>query len=307
MDGLANIANELGARSLRDELIFAVERLSTAGIDSPRLDAEVLLADCLNLSREQLLVFGERTVPPEVARQFNGLVERRLQREPVAYIIGKQEFWSLDFAVSPDVLIPRSDTERLVEVVLSCAAKLSSGKPLRIAELCTGSGAVAISLARELRSAQIDATDISPAALAIARRNAEAHEVSAQMRFLAGDLFRALASIPATRFDLIVGNPPYVRRREIATLAPEVSRWEPFAALDGGVDGLNFYRRIVATAPEHLAEPGVLVLEIGADMASAVANLCARSFKRIEVFQDYAGRDRVITARGKTLGNPNCG
>jgi release factor glutamine methyltransferase len=299
MDGLANTADGSGARGVRDALIFAIAHLTAAGIDSPRLDAEILLAFCLNMSREQLVVAAEMTLSPTAARHFYNLVERRLRREPVAYITSKQEFWSLDFAVSPDVLIPRSDTERLVEVVLLCAAKFSPETPLRIAELCTGSGAVAVSLARELPLAQIDATDVSPAALAIARRNAEAHQVAARMRFLAGDLFSAWAAVSAPRFDLIVANPPYVRRHELPTLAPEVNRWEPITALDGGIDGVDFYRRIVAGAPDYLAEAGTLVLEIGDDMATAIATLCADSgsFPHVEVFQDYAGRDRVIKAQ----------
>ena len=305
MDGVANIANGSGARKLRDELMLAVERLSAGGIDSPRLDAEVLLADCLNMSREQLLVAGETTISPVTASRFYTLVERRLQREPVAYITGNQEFWSLDFAVSPDVLVPRPDTERLVEVALLCAAKIPAAKPLRIVDLCTGSGAVAISLARELPLAHVYATDISPAALTIARRNAETHQVAGRVRFFTGDLFSALAQDLAPRFDLIVSNPPYLRRHEIATLGPEVNCWEPFSALDGGVDGLDFYRRIFAAAPEYLLDSGVLALEIGADMAAAIADLCAGTgaFQQIEVFQDYAARDRVIMAQiGKTLG-----
>ena len=229
---------------------------------------------------------------------FEALLLRRLAREPVAYITGTQEFWSLDFVVTPDVLIPRPDTERLVEVALLCAATIPAGKPLWIADLCTGSGAVAISLASELPSAQVCAMDISPAALAIARGNAEAHQVAARMQFFTGDLFEALAPGAAVRFDLVVSNPPYVRRAEIVALAPEVSRWEPRVALDGGVDGLDFYRRIAAAAPDYLSEQGVLALEIGADMAGKVSAICADTgrYRKIEIFQDYAGRDRVILA-----------
>ena len=299
MDGLANIANGAGARRLYDELMLAVDKLSASGIDNPRLDAEVLLAYCLNMSREQLIVTGDSTIAPAAARRFDTLIERRLQREPVAYITGKQEFWSLDFAVTRDVLVPRSDTERLVEVALLCAAKIAASKPPHLADLCTGSGAVAISLARELPLAQIYATDISPAALAIARRNAEAYQVAARMQFFIGDLFGALGASSSPRFDLIACNPPYVRRHEIATLEPEVSRWEPSMALDGGIDGLDFYRRIVTAAPQYLTQSGVLALEIGADMGGAISAMCADrgSFQQVKVFQDYAARDRVIVAQ----------
>jgi release factor glutamine methyltransferase len=298
MDGLANIANEAGGRRVRDQLMLAAARLSAGGIDNPRLDAEVLLAHCLNMSREQLLVAGAWLSAPAAAQRFETLLQRRLSREPVAYITGTQEFWSLDFTVTPDVLIPRPDTERLVEVALLCAARFPASKTLRIADLCTGSGAVAIALARELPSAQVCATDISPAALAIARGNAEAHHVAARMQFFTADLFEALAPGAAVRFDLIVSNPPYVRCSEIGALAPEVSRWEPRVALNGGVDGLDFYRRIAAAAPDYLAEQGGLALEIGADMAGAVSALCGETgrYRSIEIFQDYAGRDRVILA-----------
>jgi len=298
MDGPANIGNDSAASRLRDQLKLAVERLSVGGIDGSRLDAEVLLAHCLNLRREQLMVAGDLTIAPAAARGFETLLQRRLAREPVAYITGRQEFWSLDFTVTPDVLIPRPDTERLVEVALLCAARFPTSKPLRIADLCTGSGAVAVSLARELPSAQICATDISPAALAIARCNAEAHHVAARMQFIAGDLFDALALRPAVRFDLIVANPPYVRCAEIVALAPEVSRWEPRMALDGGVDGLDFYRRIAMAAPDYLADQGALALEIGADMAKDVSVICAGTgrYREVEIFQDYARRDRVMLA-----------
>jgi release factor glutamine methyltransferase len=299
IDGLTHIAKESDMRRLHDEVMLATQRLSAGGIDNPRLDAEVLLAHCLNMSRAQLVLANDLPSAPADLRRFETLLQRRLAREPVAYITGTQEFWSLDFAVTPDVLIPRPDTERLVEVALLCTAKSAAVKPPQIVDLCTGSGAVAVSLARELPLAQIYATDNSPAALALARRNAEAHQVAARVKFFAGDLFHAMVPPPEAGFDLIVTNPPYVRRAEIATLAPEVSRWEPRAALDGGNDGLDFYRRIAAAAPDYLAEWGVLALEIGADMAREVSAICAETgrYREIEVFQDYAGRDRVILAQ----------
>ncbi len=303
MEEVANKVNGKGLRRLCDELILAVDRLSAGGLDSPGLDAEVLLAHCLTMSREQLLAARDLPIAPAAARHYETLLARRLQREPVAYITGKREFWSRDFAVTSDVLIPRPDTERLVEVSLLCAARFPASTPLRIADLCTGSGAVAVTLAGELPSAQIYATDISPAALKIARGNAADHHVAERVQFVTGDLFAALPPRPGVTFDLIVSNPPYVRRDEIFTLAPEVSRWEPRVALDGGIDGLEFYRRIVAMAPDYLAAGGALVLEIGADMASAVVALCGR-FREIAVHQDYAGKDRVVSARlGEYLGN----
>lgn len=299
MDGLANITPEAGRRRLRDELMLAAQRLSAGGIDSPRLDAEVLLAHCLNRSREHLVADGDSIMSLAAARGFEVMVQRRLAREPVAYITASQEFWSLNFTVTPAVLIPRPDTERLVEVALLQTGKFPAATPLRILDLCTGSGAVAVSLARELPSAQICATDISLAALAIARSNAAAHQTAARVQFFAGDLFDALSRRPEAGFELIVSNPPYVRRAEIVSLAPEVNRWEPRAALDGGVDGLDFYRRIAVAAADYLAPQGALALEIGADRASEVSAICADTgrYRDLEVFQDYAGRDRVLLAQ----------
>jgi len=299
MEGHVTIAGESSRRRLRNELKVAVARLSAGGIDNPRLDAEVLLAYCLNMRRDQLIVAGDLPIAPAAACRYESLLQRRLSREPVAYLTGTREFWSLDFAVTSDVLIPRPDTERLVEVGLLWAARFPVAHPLRVADLGTGSGAVAVSLARELPCASICATDISPAALAVAERNAEAHHLATRMQFSTGDLFDALSRQPNLGYDLIVSNPPYVRRAEIVALAPEVGRWEPHAALDGGTDGLDFYRRIVATAPDYLAVQGALALEIAADMAKEVSALCRDSgcFRDIEIFQDYTGRDRVILAQ----------
>ena len=296
----ANIANRVGAQRLHGKLILAFERLSEGGIENPRLDAEVLLARCLNMSREELLVAADLPMSPAASSCFETFLQRRLTREPVAYITGTQEFWSLDFTVSGDVLIPRPDTERLVEIALLWAARFPPSHALRIVDLCTGSGAVAVSLASELPSARIWAADNSAAALAVARVNAAAHHVAAtRLECVIGDLFDALAPVKNQRLDLIVSNPPYVRRAEIATLAPEVSRWEPRAALDGGVDGLDFYRRIIAAAPDYLAEHGALALEIGVDMAIEVSAIFASTgrYWEIEIFQDYAGRNRVILAQ----------
>ena len=299
MQGLANIASAAGGPRVREQLRLGVERLAVAGIDSPRLDAEVLLAHCLTMSRAQLLVGGELPVDGHIARRFEALLARRSRREPVAYILGKQEFWSLDFAVTADVLIPRPDTECLVEVALRYAAKLPAARPLKIADLCTGSGAVAVSLATELPSAELYASDISLKALQVARANAQAHHVAQRVQFFAGDLFDALAQRAELRLELIVSNPPYVRGDEIAMLAPEVSRWEPRLALAGGADGLDFYRRIVAVAPDYLTVDGALAVEIGAGMAADVLAICADTgrYGEIEVIQDYAGKDRVVLAQ----------
>ena len=286
-----------GAR-LCDALGQASQMMARAGIDSAALDAEVLLRYALGLTREQLLLRADSLLSAAQADCFAALLTRRLEREPIAYIIGRQEFWSLDFQVSTDVLIPRPETERLVELALSLAAPPTSTKPLRVLDLGTGSGVIAVSLAAEIPAAEIIATDISPAALAVARHNARINGVAERIEFCCGDLIDALAD-QAAPFDLILSNPPYIRRAEIAALEPEVSLYEPRAALDGGADGLDFYRRIATGAWPFLATNGALVLEIGADMGQEVCALFNQTgrYQEVVVLRDYAARDRVAVAK----------
>ncbi|MBM4297034.1 MAG: peptide chain release factor N(5)-glutamine methyltransferase, partial [Deltaproteobacteria bacterium] len=282
---------------LQDLLGQAGQTLARAGIDNAALDAEVLLGHALGLKREQLIVMADSPLGAAQAQRFQSLIERRLRREPVSYIIGKQEFWSLDFQVTSDVLIPRPETECVVEAALQFAASWPRGDSMRVLDVGTGSGAIAVALAKELPSARIHGADVSPSALVLARRNAMLNGVGEQIDFCCGDLFAALGQ-SSPLFDLIVSNPPYIRRAEIAGLAPEVSQWEPRAALDGGTDGLEFYRRIAAAASPWLAPEGALVLEIGADMGRQVCALFKQAgcYRDLTVLQDYAGRDRVVTA-----------
>ncbi|MGN6715943.1 MAG: peptide chain release factor N(5)-glutamine methyltransferase [Candidatus Binatia bacterium] len=280
-------------------LMQGVQRLHRAGIDSARLDAELLLGWALGMSREDLIVAAARNLSLAESDRYEDLLKRRLNREPLAYITGQQEFWSLDLIVSSDVLVPRPETELLVEIALKELANLADTKLPRILELGTGSGAISVALATESPQAQIVATEISPAALAIARRNACRHGVSKGIRFLQGDLFTALDQEHENDFDLVVSNPPYIPREEISNLEAEVSRWEPRAALDGGVDGLNFYRLIAQEAPDYLRQGGVVAVEIGATMSSSVLALFKDSaaYLDTQLHQDYSGRDRVIVAR----------
>src|SRR5258706_1378205 len=268
----AIVSNVLGERSIRDALIAGVHRLTAAGIVSARLDAELLLAHALEMSREQLVVDQGMSLESGQLASFESLLRRRLEREPIAYILGSQEFWSLDFQVCRDVLIPRPETEKLIEVILAKIGTNASAKPLRIADLGTGSGAIAITLATEVPAAELAATDISTAALAIAKDNAATHQIARRIEFCCGDLFEALSD-PRERFDVIVSNPPYIESTVIPTLAPEVRHWEPRVALDGGMDGLDFYRRIAAEADKFLAPGGLLALEIGAGLGRSVSSL----------------------------------
>ena len=272
--------------------------LSAAGIESARLDAEVLLRHVLGLQSEQFYLSTERRLGEEEQAGFVIALRRRSEHEPMAYITGRKEFWSRDFLVAPAVLIPRPETEILVEVGLEIARRAQVESGLRIIDVGTGSGAVAVTLAKELPQAEIAATDISAAALQIARENAERHGVADKIRFLEGDLFGALGK-EGSIFHLVVCNPPYVGKADLAALPPEIRSWEPTAALDGGIDGLDYYRRLVAEAHRHLAVGGHAVLEIGAEMAGDVSRLFdeADCYAAVSVYQDYAGNDRVISAR----------
>jgi release factor glutamine methyltransferase len=257
------------------------------GVDSPRLTGELLLAHALRCDRVRLyLDFDKPLGEPELAA-FRELVKRRAEGEPTAYLVGKREFYGRPFRVSPAVLVPRPETELVVEAAL--AALPEGGAAL---DLCTGSGAIALSLALEKPGARVVATDLSPAALAVARENAAA--LGAAVELLAGDLF---APVPAdARFDVIVSNPPYVPSGELPGLSREVRR-EPSLALDGGPDGLALLRRIVAEAPGRLSPGGTLVLEMHESHAAPLPALClAAGFASAVARKDLAGLWRFVVA-----------
>lgn len=283
--------------NLNAVLHSAVSRLLRAGIETARLDAEVLLGHALGMTRERLILALPMSLNGAQAARYEELLQRRLARAPVAYVTGQQEFWSLNFQVTPGVLVPRPETERLVEIAGTFAARLASTRRLCLLDIGTGSGAIAISLANELPQADVWATDISPAALAIARANALRNGVAGRIEFICADFFAPFTAGNG-RFDLIVANPPYIPSDDIAALAPEVSHWEPRLALDGGADGLVFYRRFAAEVRSSLTPDGALILEIGAAMSAQVTELfVGAGYRSIETFQDYAGKDRVVVVR----------
>jgi release factor glutamine methyltransferase len=283
------------SRTIRRSILDAADFLRTAGVAEPRLDAEVLLAHALGMDRVQLHMETAHRLTGADEKCYAALLDRRAAREPVAYITRHKEFWSLDFAVTPDVLIPRPETELLVEIALATLANPADPRSLRILDLCTGSGAVAVSLAKELGGAAVWATDICGEALAVAARNSERHRVSDRIQLVRSDLFKALGPLNL-KFDLIVCNPPYIRTGDLPQLIPEVTLWEPKLALDGGPDGLSVYRRLAAEAAAYLERGGQLLLEIGADMGRSVAELFETSadYANVKVYQDYAGHDRVV-------------
>jgi release factor glutamine methyltransferase len=267
-----------------------------AGLPDPGRDAQLLLGHVLGVNRAALHAHPSRSVDDEAARRFHGLVSRRLAREPVQYLTGVQEFWSLPFRVTPAVLIPRPESEGILEALLA----LDLPSEPRLLELGTGSGCLAVAAARERPGARLVATDVSEAALEVARSNARALGVEDRIAFRKGDLFEALApEDDAIRFDAILSNPPYIGAGELETLAPEVRDHEPRAALTPGDDSLLVHRRIAAGAHEHLAPGGHLLVEIGAGQAEAVEALYSgqRRLRLLRIDADLAGIPRVAVSR----------
>lgn len=276
----------------------AVERLRPSGVRTPRLDAECLLTAVLGCDRAGL--YGWRgEVPAQGASRFAALLDRRAAREPVAYLTGVREFWSLPLRVTPAVLIPRPETEALVEAILGCLAD-RRGDSLTVADLGTGSGAIAIALAIELPEARLLAVDVSAEALAVAAENARRFRVDRRVTFLQGDWTAPLFAARLTgALDVLVANPPYIPTADLATLDPEVSLFEPPLALDGGPDGLTFHRELAAQAPRLLRPGGWLAVEVGAGQADQVRSLLASAPELAvhPVVRDLARRDRVCLAR----------
>lgn len=271
-------------------LKWTEQYFGTRGIDSPRLDAEVLLSHVLGKERIYLYVhFDEPLEAPELAA-YREYIKQRVARQPVAYIIGRREFMGLSFRVTPAVLVPQPDTEILVQAALD---RLAAKPAARIADIGTGSGAIVLSLLYYRKELQASAVDISAAALAVAAENAASLGVAERVMFCEGDL---LAPLAGQQFAAIVSNPPYIPTADIAGLAPEVRTAEPMGALDGGADGLVFYRRLVADAPALLASDGFLAMEVGIHEAAPVAALAQASgaFARTEVLKDLAGIERVV-------------
>ena len=253
-----------------------------------QLDARLLLEHVCGTSLQTLLLEGERPVSVREADLYRDLIRRRSSREPLAYILGKWDFMGLEFSVSSDVLIPEQDTENLVEEVMR---QICDGD--RILDLCTGSGCILLSLLHYSNSTTGVGTDLSERALYVARENAQKLGLSERSEWRTGDLFEALG--PGERFDIIVSNPPYIKRETIRELAPEVRIHEPKMALDGGDDGLDFYKRIIPGASDHLVTGGMLFLEIGYDQAEQVSSLMeSAGYYEVRTIKDYGGNDRIV-------------
>jgi len=268
--------------------------LEAAGIGPARAEAEWLLAGLLDVERFALYLDPQRRLASPTVSRYLAQLERRAAREPLQYLLGWEEFHGLRLAVTPDVLVPRPETEGLVAWALEALAERP--EPV-VADLGTGSGAIACAIAQAAPRAEVLAVELSGGALAVASRNVRALGLATRVRLLAGDLFAPLGSIPAS-LDLVVANPPYLPSAVIASLPPEVSRHEPRAALDGGPDGLAVIRRIVAGAPAVLRPAGLLLMEIGEEQAGPVASLmAAEGFSGIRARRDLHGVERYIAGR----------
>ncbi len=280
--------------STKDDLAAgAAGELAGAGVDNARFEAQLLLMLALDVPRSSV-VAGTYAAPTEAQEQaFNNLVARRKARVPLAYLRGTQEFYGLEFEVTPDVLIPRPETERLVELALERAEQiLQTQSVVTIADVGTGSGCIPAAILKQQVGARAVAIDISPAALAVARRNAQRHGVLERLRFAQSDL---LSCVGAESFDIVVSNPPYIPSRDVSALQPEVARYEPQLALDGGSDGLTLFRALIQQAKWALKPNGWLWMEVGQGQAQEVSALLEQAgYADVQTYPDHAGIERIV-------------
>ncbi len=276
---------------------WMMEYFAAKGVDGPRFSAELLLAHVLGWKRIELYTHFDAAVGAGRLAELRELVKRAGEHEPIAYLVGATEFYSMTIRVSRDCLIPRPETEGLVERAIDFLRRRQGEQ--QVLDLCTGSGCIAAAIAKNHPAAKVVATDICERALAVAAENVRAHGLEDRVRLLAGDLFEpVIAGLDATRFDLIASNPPYVSAAEYEKLDRNIREYEPKKALDGGADGLDVYRRISERAVEFLKDDGTLLLEIGCGQAEAVLKLLEEGgLKILEVFKDHAKLNRIISAK----------
>ncbi len=281
---------------------WSTEYLVKKGIDTPRLDSEVLLAHVLNIDRTNLFLDPQRSLSSHQLQSFKKLIGRRSLREPLSYITGFKEFWSLNFKVNRHVLIPRPETEILVQKTLEILKEHCSNHTglFYVNDIGTGSGNIAVSLCKKRGNLRVVATDHTGEALSMASENTRLNNCEKQICFQKTDLFGEFKrTSDKNKFDLIVSNPPYIPSDEIETLAPEIKDYEPRIALEGGPDGLNFYKKIITEVPNHLIKGGFIILEMGYNQGKAISKIFSEQgfFSEIEISKDYSGKDRVISAR----------
>ncbi|WP_035172481.1 peptide chain release factor N(5)-glutamine methyltransferase [Caldanaerobius polysaccharolyticus] len=277
--------------NVRDAILWGAKSLKKAGVQTSRLDAELIMSYALKCERSHLIAARDRTLSPDEIESYAQLIKKRIKGIPVAYITGVKEFMGMDFAVNPSVLIPRPDTEVLVESVIDEIKKI---KAPWVLDIGTGCGCIGISIARFVPDSVVCAVDVSAPALEIAAFNARKLSVDARVFFYLGDLYSALPKEFAHKFDAIVSNPPYIPSRSIKDLPLDV-RSEPVLALDGGEDGLDFYRRIISGAPLYLKKEGILAFEVGYNQAREVASMM--SWYSVYTVKDLSGIERVVVGR----------
>ena len=288
--------------TIRRLLEWTTGFFSRKDVDPARLSAELLLSHVLNVPRIKLYTDYERTLTEKHLAEFRELVKRAGEQEPIAYLTGKAHFFNLEFEVNRDVLIPRPDTETIVEHVLQTARHESGMERPRVLDLCTGSGCIAAAIAAHLKNATVLATDASAAAVVVAKQNITRLGLSDRVTVEMGDLFEPLSRVvDAQPFDLIVSNPPYIPTAQIDQLDRSVKDYEPRMALDGGLDGLTIHRRILTDAPQHLLPRGRVYLEIMFDQGPAALEMAKQfdAFEGATIIKDNAGKDRVLMLRRK--------
>ncbi|HYO10002.1 MAG TPA: peptide chain release factor N(5)-glutamine methyltransferase [Tepidisphaeraceae bacterium] len=291
-----------GPWTVRRLLEWTTGFFTRKNVDGPRLSAELLLSHVLSVPRIKLYTDYERPLGEKELATFRALVQRAGEHEPIAYLTGRAHFFNLEFDVTRDTLIPRPDTETIVENVLQLARNTAGFEAPRVLDLCTGSGCIGIAIAHHLKNAVVLATDLSAPAVEVARRNAERLGLAGRVTVEQGDLFEPVSRLPDPQpFNLIVANPPYVPSGEIEKLDRNVREYEPVSALDGGPDGLSLLRRIVHAAPERLLPGGRIYLEIQFDQGPAAKEHAAtvEQLDDVRILKDHAGHDRVLTARRK--------
>jgi release factor glutamine methyltransferase len=302
----------------RSKLQAISKLLNTAGIESPEKEAEIILRDVLNMNVIDIYYMDDPELTDEQMSLLESVVSRRTSREPLQYILGYVEFMGLKIQVGKGVLIPRPETELMAEIAIKAVSDQRAvvsfqkkSEPITILDLCTGSGCLALVLAKEFPDAQVYGVDISDDALSYAKRNAGLNEIN-NVSFMRGNLMNPFENPPESPslakrgkgrffeshfFDLIISNPPYIKTDDVSNLQPEIKDWEPWNALDGGADGLDYYRRIVPEARQFLKDNGILMLEIGIDCADAVTEMFEDAgYSGITLIKDYAGIERIISA-----------
>jgi release factor glutamine methyltransferase len=288
--------------TIRSLMKFAIDHLQRRGFDEARLNVELLLSHALQCQRIELYTNFDKPLAPEELKAFRSLYERRLNREPVQYIVGMASFMGMQFNVDSRVLIPRPETETLVEQAMLLCKRAEPGQPLAIIEVGTGSGNIAIALAKFIKQAKLWTIDVSAEALALARENAERHGVLDRIVFERMDAFEPVDQLLLRRFDMLVSNPPYVSAGEWEELQQEVRRFEPRVAVSDWKDGYEFYRRLVELAPYLLRDQGTMFVEVGYGQAETVARMMKDAhFAQVEVIPDLQDIPRVVFGKTKSL------